>query len=62
MIPKQEAELLVTVIAKLSKVIVPVEAALEAIYAVEQQRFDRVRHRGKIYKPAATPTVLEAAE
>jgi hypothetical protein len=62
MIPKQEAELLVAVIAKLSKVIVPVEAALEAMYTVELTRFNRVRDKGVKYKPAGLPATLEAAE
>jgi hypothetical protein len=62
MIPKQEAELLVATIAKLSRVIVPIEAALEAMYTVELTRYNRVRNRGVKYKPAAPPKTLEAAE
>jgi hypothetical protein len=62
MIPKQEAELLVTTIAKLSNVIVPIEAAIEAMYTVELTRYNRVRNKGVKYKPAGSPATLEAAE
>jgi hypothetical protein len=62
MIPKQEAELLVATIAKLSNVIVPIEAALEAMYTVELTRFGRIRNKGVKYKPAVPPATLEAAE
>jgi 2-keto-3-deoxy-L-rhamnonate aldolase RhmA len=62
MIPKQEAELLVATIAKLSKVIVPVEAALEAMYTVELTRYNPVKNRGVNYIKSAPPKTLEAAE
>jgi hypothetical protein len=62
MIRKQDAELLVATIAKLSNVIVPVEAALEAIYTVELTRYGRIKDLGVKYKPAGSPATLEAAE
>jgi hypothetical protein len=62
MIRKQDAELLVATIAKLSNVIVPVEAALEAMYTVELTRYDRTKNRGVHYKPQRSPATLEAAE
>jgi 2-keto-3-deoxy-L-rhamnonate aldolase RhmA len=62
MITKQEAELLVSTIAKLSKVIVPVETALEAMYAVELSRYNPVRNRGVNYIKSGPPETLEAAE
>jgi hypothetical protein len=46
MIPKQEAELLVATIFQCCKTVVPVEAALEALYVVEQHRYDRISKRG----------------
>jgi hypothetical protein len=62
MIHKQEAELLVATIAKLSNIIVPLEAALEAMYTVELTRLDRIRNKGVNYIKAGPPETLEAAE
>jgi hypothetical protein len=62
MIHKQEAQLLVATIAKLSNIIVPLEAALEAMYTVELTRLDRIRNKGVNYIKAGPPKTLEAAE
>jgi hypothetical protein len=62
MITRQEAELLVAAIAKTCEMVIPVEAALEAMYAVEQQKFDCIRKRGKNRPSGDVAAFLKAAE